>query len=389
MTVPNHGNSSGSKVPEAPLKSSVALVHDYLLVMRGAERSFMRICELFPEAPIFTLLQDEQVFGDRLHSRAVFTSRYQRVGARQEIFKGLLPLLPRAVERFPVHGYGVVVSSSSAFAHGVKVDSDAVHVCYCYTPFRYAWYEQDSGVAQAPRIFRPLVRRTLNWIRDWDRMAAQRDTHFVAISRLSQERIRRYWGRDAPIVHPPVELDRFAPGEPEDFFLVVGELVRHKRIEVALEAAQEAGVRIKVVGGGPDKVRLRTLYGKYAEFVGRLDDSSLADLYARTKALIVPNLEEFGIAAVEAQACGRPVIAADGGGARETVIPGETGVLVPPGDSGAIARAMRSRTLHQLDPGAGVENAKRFSVDAFKRSFMEQVEAARISRVQSSSSHTG
>ncbi len=349
------------------------LVHDYLLVMRGAERSFAAMCDLFPGAPVATLLYDEDVFGDRLTGHPISTSPIQRLGARQRTFKALLPVLPAAVERLTVTGHDVVLSSSSAFAHGVRPDPDALHVCYCYTPFRYAWYEQDAGVAQAPRLARPLVRRSLDRIRAWDHAAAQRDTHYVAISRLSQERIHRYWGRDAPILHPPVELERFAPGEPEDFFLVVGELVRHKRIDVALEAARVAGVPITVVGSGADESRLRAEYGASATFLGRIDDESLARLYSRARALVMPNVEEFGITAVEAQASGRPVIAADGGGARETVLESQTGLFVPQGDVAALAAAMRSPDIDELLPQDACNNARRFSTQAFQRGIMRAI----------------
>lgn len=353
------------------------LVHDYLLVMRGAERSFAAICDLFPSAPVATLIFDPEVFAERLAGHSISTSRYQALGARQRTFKALLPLLPSAAERLPVGGHDLVLSSSSAFAHGVRPDPDAVHVCYCYTPFRYAWYERDAGIAQAPRFLRPAVRGALGRIRDWDRQMAQRDTHYVAIGRLSQERIRRCWGREAPIVHPPVELHRFSPAQPEDFFLVVAELVRHKRTEVALEAARRTGMPIKVVGGGADESRLREAYGGHADFLGRLDDDTLASLYARARALVVPNFEEFGVAAVEAQASGRPVIAADGGGARETVVDGETGRLFPPDDIDALADAMRDPLLDTIDPARAVANAQQFSVEAFQRGLSAQIAAAK------------
>jgi glycosyltransferase involved in cell wall biosynthesis len=352
------------------------LVHDYLLVMRGAERCFMAMCDLYPGAPVATLLYDSEKFADRLGERQVLSSSLQRLGARQSSFRTLLPLLPAAAERLPVEGHRLVLSSSSAFAHGVQPDPEAVHVCYCYTPFRYAWYERERGVAQAPRPLRPLVGRCLSRISDWDFRMAQRNTHYVAISRISRERIRRYWGRDAPIVHPPVELDRFAPGKPEDYFLTVGELVRHKHVELALEAARQAGVPVKVVGSGPDEARLRATYSENVEYLGRVDDDGLAKLYARARAFVMPGVEEFGIAAVEAQAAGRPVIAINRGGAQETVVDGETGTLVPDGDASAMAAAMRSSFLEEFDPRAAIGNARRFSVSAFKQGIRDQVDLA-------------
>ena len=355
----------------------MGLVHDYLLVLRGAERSFAAIADLYPAAPVYALLYDEEGTRGRFAGHRVVSSYLQRLGIGQKGFQRLLPLFPRAVERLPVAEHEVVLSSSSAFAHGVRPGAGAVHVCYCHTPFRYAWYAREAGLAQAPRPLRPLVDRSLNRIQRWDRGVAQRRTHYVANSRITQERLRRYWGREAPIVHPPVELDRFAPTAPEDYFLVVGELVRHKQTDVALEAARRAGVPIKVVGTGAHEAELRARHGDHAEFLGRVGDRELAAVYAGARALVMPNVEEFGITAVEAQASGRPVIAADGGGARETVIEGETGVFVPHGDPGALAAAMKSSVLDGLDPDRAVASARRFSVEAFQQGISAQLAAAR------------
>jgi glycosyltransferase involved in cell wall biosynthesis len=354
----------------------VGLVHDYLLVLRGAERSFAAIADLHPAAPIYTLLYDEEGTRERFAGHPLVTSYLQRLGLGQRGFQRLLPLFPRAVEHLPLGDHDVVLSSSSAFAHGVRPGGEAVHVCYCHTPFRYAWYAREAGLAQAPRPLRPLVDRSLNRIQRWDRGVAQRPTHYVANSRITQERLRRYWGRGADVVHPPVELDRFAPAEPQDYFLVVGELVRHKQTAVALEAARLAGVPIKVVGTGAYEAELRARYGDSAEFLGRVGDRELAAVYAGARALVMPNVEEFGITAVEAQASGRPVIAVDGGGARETVSAGETGIFVAPGDAEALSRAMRSPELDRMESERAVANARRFSVDAFQRGIAEQLAKA-------------
>lgn len=354
------------------------LVHDYLLVHRGAERCLTELAGMFPEAPIASLLYDEQVFAGILEEGRVSTSFLQAFGASQSNFKKLLPLLPIATERLDVSGHDLVISSSSAFAHGVSPDRGATHVCYCYTPFRYAWYEQKRAEQEAPRWARPLVRGTLRGIRAWDARKASRDTHYVAISKISQERIRRYWRRDAPIVYPPVDVDRFSPGEARDYFLFVGELVRHKNVELALEAAELAGVPIKIVGGGTDEDRLKHRYGARAgvEFVGRAPDDALPSLYSGCRALVMPNTEEFGITAVEAQAAGRPVIAADAGGARETVVSDATGLFFPPGDVTALAAAMRDPFLDDVMSADCAQNAARFSAAAFRHAFHAEVEAA-------------
>jgi glycosyltransferase involved in cell wall biosynthesis len=221
------------------------------------------------------------------------------------------------------------------------------------------------------------MRAALARHRRFDRQAAAKLTGVIANSRITRDRIRQFWGRDAPIVHPPVAIERFHPAQPTgDDLLFVGELTPHKRPELALEAAERAGRFIRVVGEGPDLPRLRSRFARGAEFLGRVDDEELDRVYAATGALVVPNTEEFGIAAVEAQAAGRPVIAADAGGAQETVRAGETGWLVPPGDVDAFARTMR-RDTSQFDSAAIRRNAERFSPAAFHRRLREAVDAFR------------
>ncbi len=365
-----------NRTPSSPLQAErVTLVHDYLLVMRGAERSFAAIADLYQAAPIFTLLYDEHGTSARFAGRSVTTSPLQRLGVRQGGFRRLLALYPWAVGRLALPDCDAVVSSSSAFAHGVGVPPSAVHVCYCYTPFRYAWYEQERAIGEVPAPLRALLRRQLDRIRRWDLAASRRVDSYVAISELSRERIRRYYGRDAVVIHPPVETHRFTPSEPGDSLLVVSELVRHKRVGVALEAARRASVPIRVVGSGPDHAALSEAYPE-AEFLGRADDEQLARLYANARAVVMPSMEEFGIVAVEAQAAGRPVIAAAAGGALETVLDGETGRLVTLDDVDAFARAMTSVEQLDFDPANAVANAERFSVATFQQRLSAHVREA-------------
>lgn len=350
------------------------LVHDYLLVMRGAERTFAKMCDLFPGAPVTTLLWDPGVFGERLAGHPVRPSPLQRLGLAQGSFRRLFPVMPWAAGRLPVAGHELVVSSSSAFAHGVRPDPDAVHVCLCHVPFRYAWWERDAGLAMMPGALRPLGGLVLDRIRKWDLEASRRGTHYLSVGRLSQRYIREFWGIDAPIVRQPVELARFTPAsEREGYALVVGELVRHKRIDEALEAARRAKVPIKVVGDGADAPRLKAEYGATAEFVGRVDDEQLADLYARARVLVMTSIEEFGLTAVEAQASGCPVLATAAGGALETVIDGETGVLVPPGDIGAFTDVLAGDDLDRMSVPAMVASAQRFSIEAFYDDLIDQI----------------
>jgi glycosyltransferase involved in cell wall biosynthesis len=342
-----------------------AIAHDYLLVMRGAERTFAAIADLYARAPIYTLLYDEAGTRGRFAGRTIVTSPLQRLGVGQSGFRRLLPLYPLAVRRLRPGPCELVVSSSSAFAHGLRVPGGAVHVCYCHAPFRYAWYEQHRALAETPAPLRPAMRAQLAWIRRWDRAASGRVDLYVANSQLTRQRIASFYGRDSVVVHPPVETERFAPGVPGERLLVVSELVRHKRVHVALAAARLAGAPISIVGSGPEHDALTAGFPE-AEFLGRVDDTRLAQLYAGARAVLVPGREEFGITAVEAQAAGRPVIAAAEGGARETVVEGETGLLVPLDDAGAMARAIAELDAAGFDPARAVEQAGRFSVAAFR-----------------------
>jgi glycosyltransferase involved in cell wall biosynthesis len=358
--------------PQPTTRVDVALSHDYLLVMRGAERTFAAIADLYSHAPIFTLLYDEHGTFGRFAGRSITTSPLQRLGVDQVTFRRLLPLYPWAVERLRPPAVDVVLSSSSAFAHGISVPDGAMHVCYCHAPFRYAWYEEARALAEVPLPLRPFVRRQLSRMRRWDLAASRRVDVYIANSQLCRERIRRYYGREAVVIHPPVETHRFALGRPGDSLLVVSELVRHKRVHIALEAARRAHAPIRVVGSGPDQAHLSEAFPE-AEFLGRASDEDLAELYATARAVLVPSVEEFGITAAEAQAAGRPVIAAAAGGALETVIDGQTGRLAIPDDVESFARAIETIDELDFDPARAVRNAERFSVSAFQRRLSAQV----------------
>jgi len=361
--------------PAAPTPDSrvnAVLVHDYLLVMRGAERTFAAIADEYPVAPIFTLLYDEQGTGARFAGRDVTSSPVQRLHVNQSNFRRLLALYPLAVERLRLPQCDAVITSSSAFAHGVRVPAGAVHVCYCHAPFRYAWYEQARALAETPPPLRPAMRGVLAGMRRWDLSASRRVDSYIANAQLTRERIKRFYGRESVIIHPPVETHRFTPGTPGERLLVVSELVPHKRVHIALEAARRASAPIAVVGSGPALQALRAEHPQ-AEFLGRAADAELAELYASARAVIVPGVEEFGITAVEAQAAGRPVIAANAGGALETVLDGQTGLLARADDADAFAAAIARLDELDFEPARAVENAARFSVAEFRRKLSAHV----------------
>jgi glycosyltransferase involved in cell wall biosynthesis len=345
----------------------VALIHDFLLDLRGAERVFAAICDAWPDADIFTAVYDEAGTEGRFAQRNVRTSFLQRLRPTSRTFRPLLPFYPHAIESFDLRGYDTVISSSSAWAHGVLVDPGAVHVCYCHNPFRYAWTEREATLQARGPLARPLLRVLLSRWRQWDWIAAQRVDRYVANSRTTAERIRRYLGREATVLHPPVEIERFAPGAAGERYVVLAELMAHKRIDVAVEAFSRLGLPLTVVGDGPEGRRLRRMAGPTVRFTGRVPDERVAEILAGARALVVTAVEEFGIAAVEALASGRPVIALGEGGVRESVEPGVTGVFYERNDPAALADAVLGFDALAVDPAVCRAAAERFSVPGFQR----------------------
>lgn len=358
----------------------VALVHDFLVGVRGAERVFFEICDLYPDADVFCPVYDEEGVEGRLAGRRVHTSFLQRMRPDKRSFRRLLPLYPAAIRSFDLSGYDLVISSSSAWSHAVRAGDGATHVCYCHNPFRYAWNERDSTLAaRRDPITRAALGAFLDRWRAWDRCAARRVDRYLTNSRATQRRIRDYLGRESTVVYPPVDTRRFAPGQIGDGYVLLSALMAHKRIEVAIEAFNALRLPLLVVGEGPDEQRLRALAGPTISFTGRVDDSRAAELLAGARAVVVTSIEEFGIAAVEAQAAGRPVIAAAEGGARETVVDGVTGRLW---DGGAeeLAAAVADFDPLAVDPDACVENARRFDAEAFRAALPRAVEAAVVDK---------
>ncbi|MDA0173231.1 glycosyltransferase [Solirubrobacter taibaiensis] len=357
----------------------VALIHDFLLDLRGAERVFAAICDAWPDADVFSAVYDEKGTEGRFADRHPQASFLQKLRPTSNTFRPLLPLYPHAVESLDLRGYDIVVSSSSAWAHGVLVDPGAVHVCYCHNPFRYAWSEREATLAARSLLTRPALRVLLSRWRQWDWIAAQRVDAYVANSEITQKRIRRYWGRESTIVHPPVELSRFSPGAVGDHYLVLAELMAHKRIDVAVRAFNALGRPLVVVGDGPEYRRLKRLAGPTVRLTGRLSDSEVADLLRTSQALVVTAEEEFGIAAVESLASGRPVIALRSGGVLETVTDGVTGAFYDDGDDPrALAAAVTGFDVASVDSSVCVRSAHRFGVERFQerlRSIVEETAA--------------
>jgi glycosyltransferase involved in cell wall biosynthesis len=354
----------------------VALVHDFLLDLRGAERVFAAMCDIWPDADVFTAVYDERGTEGRFADRDIRTSFLQRLRPTARTFRPLLPLYPYAIESFDLRGYDVVISSSSAWAHGVLADEEATHLCYCYNPFRYAWNEREATLRSRNAVARAALRVVFNRWRQWDWIAAQRVDRYIAISDIARRRIARYYGREAEVVHPPVDTSRFAPGPVGGYHLVVSELMFHKRIEVAVQAFNLLGLPLVVVGDGPEARRLQRMAAPNVRFEGRVSDARVAQLMQGARALVVTATEEFGIAAVEAQAAGRPVIALAAGGARETVVPGRTGAFFERCEPDALAEAVAGFDPLAVDPADCVAQAARFDRERFRERILAAVEGA-------------
>jgi len=354
----------------------VALVHDFLLDLRGAERVFLALCDLYPDADIFTAVYDPVGTEGRFADRRIHTSFLQKLHPDATSFRRLLPLYPYAMEGLDLSGHDLVLSSSSAWAHGVLPSENAVHVCYCHNPFRYAWNAREATLRARGPVMRAALGVVMQRWRQWDWIAAQRVDRYIANSETTRRRIARYFTRDAEVVHPPVEVERFSPGAVGDHYVVLSELMPHKRIELAVRAFNELRRPLVIIGDGPDARRLRRLAGPTIRFTGRVTDAEVARLLAGARALIVTATEEFGIAAVEAQAAGRPVVALAEGGVTESVQEGRTGVFYEQATPEALAAVVAAFDPFSVDPADCVANARRFGRETFAREIRANVDEA-------------
>ncbi|MBI3327345.1 MAG: glycosyltransferase [Nitrospinae bacterium] len=291
--------------------------------MRGGERCLEVFCELFPDADLFTLLHCRGTVSEVIERMRIQTSFVQHLPLVERFYRHYLPLFPSAIERFDFRGYDLIFSTSHCVAKGAIRPPEALHISYIHTPMRYAWdlYQAYFGDRLGP-VKSLVVPRLMAYLRRWDLQACERVDHFVANSHHVAARVKRHYGKEAAVIHPPVDTDRFQPAaEDGDYYLVVSALVPYKRIDLAIQACNRLKRPLKVVGWGPEEGRLQKLAGPTVEFLGRRSDAELAHLYARCRALIFPGEEDFGIVPLEAQAAGRPVIAYGKGGVLETVIP--------------------------------------------------------------------
>ena len=363
----------------------VALVHDWLTGMRGGERCLEVFCELFPEADLFTLLHIPGRVSPTIERHRITTSFIQNLPAAARRYRHYLPLMPAAVGGFDFRGYDLVLSSSHCVAKGARPAPGAVHVSYCFTPMRYVWDRYDDYVGDhaglSARLALPALAPAL---RTWDRWASRRVHHFVAISEHVRRRVRHCYGREAAVIYPPVDTQRFelTDGADGDFYLAVSALVPYKRIDLAILAAGAMGRRLLVVGTGPEAARLQALAGPTVEFLGWRSDAEIARLYRACRAVLFPGCEDFGIVPLEAMAAGRPVIALAAGGALETIVPlgGEeppTGLLFEEQSVEGLTSAIRRFEDHadRFHPKALRARAELFDRERFRTAVQAYLEA--------------
>ena len=347
----------------------IALIHDWLTGMRGGERALEGLCELYPEAELFTLLHRPGTVSAALDRRHPHVSFVQRLPLSQRYYRHYLPVFPIAIEQFDLDRFDVIISTNHCAAKAVVKPGHARHLCYCFTPMRYAWDQFDDyfGSDRLGPLASAVMRPVLTRLARWDAATATRVDRYVAISQHVAGRVRRHYNRPATVVYPPVDTEYFRPDQtvPGPAFLVVSALVPYKRIDLAIRAARLADAPLRIVGSGPEEQRLRRLAGPQVEFLGNRTNEEVRACYRHATAVLLPGEEEFGIAPVEAQACGRPVIALNLGGATETVVDGETGLLVDDASPDAFADALRRARTHHFDSQAIRTNALRFSHERF------------------------
>jgi glycosyltransferase involved in cell wall biosynthesis len=356
--------------------------------MRGGEKVLEVLCELFPDAPIYTLLHRRGAVSAAIERHPIHTSLIQRLPFAASRYRSYLPLFPTAIEQFSFDGYDLVVSSSHCAAKAVVVPGRARHLTYCHSPMRYAWdqFEEYFGADRVgEQMSRWCYRPLLAWLARWDAATAPRVHRFVANSRHVAGRIQRYYNRASTVVYPPVDTGFFHPSpdaRPEAAScLVVSALVPYKRVDRAIAACAEAGLPLRVAGDGPDLERLRQQAGPDVTFLGRVSDETLRDEYRRAAVVILPGEEDFGIVPLEAQACGRPVVALARGGALETVRNGQTGLLFPEATSASLATTLTAALRWRFDGERIRAHAETFSRErhaAHLRAVIDETMAAPI-----------
>lgn len=357
----------------------VALVHDYLNQMGGAERVVLALHELFPQAPLYTSIYDPGRVDPAFRAMDIRTSFMQKFPLIMKHHQPYLPLYPVAMEHLDLRGYDLVLSSSSAFGKGVIVRPETLHICYCHTPMRWCWnYREYVERERLGGMTRRLLPLFMTWLRVWDQTSAQRVDHFIANSPVVAARIQKYYRRESVVIPPPVEVDRFPfdpAALPGEYFLSLGRLAPYKRVDLAIEACNRLRLPLVVIGSGRAEKQLKAMAGPTIRFLDRLSDVEVLPYLARCRALIFPGEEDFGITPLEAQACGRPVIAYGAGGALASVVEGITGAFFAEQTVESLVAALAAFDASRYDARAIHEHALAFDKPRFQRRILQCIEA--------------
>lgn len=346
----------------------VALVHDWLTGMRGGERVLETLCRMFPDAPIYTLIYNPKAVSELIRSRQVNVSLLQRIPGIHQSYRWFLPFMPMAIESLKPRSVDLIISTSHCVAKGIIPQDSAKHLCYCFTPMRYAWvfYEEYFGGNKLKSF---ALKPILQQLRQWDARTCKRVDRFVTLSRHVRRRIQDFYGREADVVYPPVNTDYWTPSSKkhDNYDLIVSALVPYKRLDLAVKTYAVSGLPLKIAGAGSEYRFLRELAGncKNIEFLGRVSDEEVRELYRSCRALVFPGEEDFGLVPVEVQACGRPVIAYAKGGALETVVEGVTGVFFKEQTLSSFQAAVKRCAEIDWDSTVIRQHAERFSEKYF------------------------
>lgn len=360
----------------------IAFVHDFLLRLGGAERVLKSLMDMYPDAPVYTLLYDEAKVGSVFPRERVRTSKLQKWPRFiPGMHKFMFPFMPGAVEDFDFSEFDIVVSSSNAYAHGIVTNLETTHICYYHSPMRYAWdythqYLRDQKLGLIGEM---LASRMLHKIRIWDYLAADRVDIPLANSQTVQGRIRKYYHQEAEVIHPPVNVDRFeAHPKHEGYFLIVSTLTPYKRIDLAIEVFNKLGKRLVIIGQGNDMTRLRRMAGPHIDFLGFKSDDDVKEYMENCRAFIFPGEEDFGIAPVEAMACGKPVLALRKGGLTETMIEGVTGQFFEEQTVESFEAGLTQLLINEKDYDSHeiAKHAQQFSEKAFQKAMKSVIDRA-------------
>jgi len=356
----------------------LAIVHDYLNQYGGAERVLESFHEIFPDAPIYTSFYIPESTFPSFKNGDIRTSFMQRLPGINRHFKKYLLFYPRAFEQFDLRAYDVILSSSSAFAKGVRIPSGTCHICYCYNPMRFVWrYDDYIKREKINPLFMSLLPLLIKRLKRWDVKVNKRVHFFIAISNNIAERIKIFYNRESIVIYPPIDVESFELlKEDAGFYLIVSRLRQYKRIDIAVKAFNKLGYKLKIIGEGSDRKNLEKMAMNNIEFLGRQNDEMLKEYYGKCRALVFPGEEDFGITPLEAQACGKPVIAYGRGGALETIIDGITGVFFKEQTVESLIEAIKrfEKIKDSFNSERIRENALRFDKEIFKRKIKAFIE---------------